>query len=137
MKVFFNASVILAGARSPGGASGELLKRVKHREIAGVISELIVEEAIRHADRAGVGKVKMEKIAVETFSLVASAPEVGRVKNYQDKVLDPDDAHVLASAVSEKCEILVSLDKKHLLVLGGKIKGLKILLPGQLLLRLK
>ncbi|TSC88147.1 MAG: Uncharacterized protein G01um101416_170 [Microgenomates group bacterium Gr01-1014_16] len=137
MKVFFNASVILAGVRSPSGASGELLKRVKAGEIKGVISELIVNEVARHADKAGFGRSEMERKIEEIFILISEAPEAEAVKKYQSKVLDPDDSHVLASAMREKCQILVTLDKKHLLVLARKMKDIQIFSPGQYLMTLR
>ena len=52
---------------------------------------------------------------------------------YQRIVIDPGDAHVLATYNQEQCDVLVTLDKKHLLVLQGKVKGMQILTPGEFL----
>ncbi len=133
MKVLFNASVILAGLYSINGASGELLKMVERREIQGVISELIFNEAVRHADKIGLNQEEMVQKVWKVFKNITQSPELVLVEKYLKKVIDGGDAHVLASADREKCNILVTLDKKHLLVLKGKIRGLTILSPGELL----
>lgn len=48
-------------------------------------------------------------------------------------VIDAGDAHVLASCRETKAQFLVTLDKKHLLILGKKIKWTKIVSPGELI----
>ena len=131
-RVLFNASVILAGLYSPSGASGVLLALVKKRKIDGIISEIIFSEVIRHADKIGKGRLQSEKKIIDIFGEVVSPPGVPSVEKYYDAVTDRGDAHVLACYDEEKCDILVTLDKKHLLVLQGKIKGFQILSPGQL-----
>jgi len=42
--VLFNASVVLAGLKSPQGGSGELLLWSKQKKIQGLISEAILDE---------------------------------------------------------------------------------------------
>lgn len=53
---------------------------------------------------------------------------------YKEKVRDYDDAHVLASCDELESNYLVTLDKKHLLAISGKIKDFKIVSPAQLIL---
>lgn len=48
-------------------------------------------------------------------------------------MIDEGDAHVLATCFENGISCLVTLDKKHLLVLKGKVKGLTILTPGELI----
>lgn len=136
-KVLFNASVVLAGIKSPAGASGVLLDMAGKRQVAGVVSELILSEVMRHVGKLGLSGNEVEKKVLETFAYIMQAPQVKIVDKYLGKVIDDGDAHILASAEAEECEVLVTLDKKHLLVLAGKISGLEILSPGQLLQRLK
>lgn len=132
LKVLFNASVILAGMKSSDGASGELIRWVRSRKMNGVISELILEEAVRHADKIGLSTEEMRSKSKSTFE-ISSAPDEEIVETYKRVVIDFGDAHVLAAAVSEKCSVLVTLDKKHLLVLKGKVRGVQILSPGELI----
>lgn len=49
------------------------------------------------------------------------------------KVIDEGDAHVLATCKEQNIKYLVTLDQKHLLILKGKINGLNILTPGELI----
>ena len=60
-KVFFNASVILAGLRSPGGGSGKIIGWVKNGKIDGVISEVIVDEVIRRCSKIGSKEFRTDK----------------------------------------------------------------------------
>lgn len=133
LKVLFNASVILSGLKSPKGGSGKLLQFVKLGKIDGKISEVIYDEILKHHQKLGISKIKVEKKSTELFKKLIYRPKEEFVNFYKKKVIDDGDAHVLATCDEEKIKYLVTLDKKHLLVLKGKIKGLNILTPGELI----
>lgn len=134
MKILFNASVVLAGAKSRSGASGVLLSLVKKGRINGIITELIFDEIIKHARKLGFTAGEMREMVINNFSThIVEAPAETEVRKFASKVLDADDAHILASYVQNNCDVLVTLDKKHLLVLKGKIKGVQIFSPGDLI----
>lgn len=122
--VFFNASVILAGLHSPIGGSAKLLTLLKQKQIVGVISEIICDETLRHTTSTHVFRL---------FPMILSAPTRDAVEKHSKMVIDPGDAHVLASAHESKADYLVTLDKKHLLVLQKTIKWVKIVSPKELL----
>jgi len=132
-KVFFNASVVLAGLRSPAGGSARLLFLSKKQKITGIISEIILDEVIRHASKIGLKKSRTDLLAKSIFKHIEKAPNPVTVKKCQKLVIDPGDAHVLASCQEVKTRFLVTLDKKHLLILRKKIKWVKIVSPGELL----
>jgi len=136
-KVFFNASVILAGLRSPAGGSGKLLNWSLNQKINGVISEIIVDEAIRHADKIGVKPAHLQLTLKTIFSQIQTAPAKKNVIKFNKIVIDPGDAHILASCYEIKPDFLVTLDKKHLLILQNKIKWMKIVSPGELITKLE
>lgn len=131
--VLFNASVVLAGLKSPSGGSGKLLRWVKQSKIKGIISETIYDEILRNAERVGFRKAQVEESINDTFTQVSQAPNEKIVEQFKEKVLDLGDAHVLASAKEKEVQFLVTLDKKHLLVLKDKIKTFKIVTPGELI----
>lgn len=133
LRVLFNASVILAGVRSLSGASGTLLRMVEKEAVTGVVSELIFDEAARHADKIGMSRIQMEERVWQIFGDIGSAPTEESVTIQKKFVIDPGDAHILATYNQERCDVLVTLDKKHLLVLQGKVRGMQILSPGQFL----
>lgn len=132
-KVLFNASIVLSGINSPKGGSAVLLNLVKNKKLNGVISEIIFDEILRHSSKFDLTKEEISNLCLGMFSVVSSAPSEKDVKKYFKTVIDEGDAHVLASCDKEKVDFLVTLDKKHLLILKGKIKDLKIVTPGELI----
>lgn len=131
--VFFNPSVVLAGLASPTGASAEILKRVKRGKITGAISEIILDEVTRRSDKIGISSQKVQKQTLSIFRFPHPAPNKSTVAKYGSIVADYGDAHVLASAAETAADFLVSLDKKHILILQDKIKQFKIVSPGKLI----
>ena len=132
-RVFFNASVILSGLHSPTGGSAKLLLFVKRGQIQGVISEIVFNEVLKHKSKINHDEAKIRKFFSESGLLIVKAPEKERVYQYQSLVSDLGDAHLLTSSIKGKCEFLVSLDKKHILNLKGKVKKIKIVCPKELL----
>lgn len=131
-KVFFNASVILAGLASPGGGSAKLLGWSQQKRFRGIISEIIADEVMRRASKLGIGTAQAITMLYRGFAVVMPPPIVDLVDRYKSMVIDHGDAHVLAS-VWAKSDFLVSLDKKHILSLKTKIKTVKIVSPGELI----
>lgn len=131
--VFFNASVILAGLGSPKGGSGKLLKWVKQKKIIGLISEIILDEAIRHAKKINLTEKKVKNKILAIFKMVIPPPEKSDVQIFKEIVIDYGDAHLLASCQEEKVDFLVTLDKRHVLILKEKIKKFKIVSPKTLI----
>lgn len=132
-KVFFNASVILAGIASPNGGSAKLLTFVKQKRIRGLISEIVLDEILRHANKIHRERAVLEKLVFNIFRDIATAPTEAHVKMQTKFVTDEGDAHVLASYHETNSDFLVTLDKKHLLILQHKIKGVNIVSPKELI----
>ena len=137
MKVLFNASVILSGLYSPNGGSAKVLKYVRDKKITGVISEVVFDEVLKHADKMNLSKEYLSRSCLEIFGKINNAPSQKLTDKYSKLVLDFGDRHVLASAEEHKVKYLLTLDKKHLLVLNGKIKNLIILKPEDFIRKFK
>ncbi len=134
-KVFFNASVILAGLRSPSGGSAKLLDWVKKGKVEGFISEVVLDEVLKHVVKVGLTeKLVMEKLKVVAMKIAPAPEKVGN--KYFGMVKDLGDIHLFVSAEFLKVDYLVSLDKKHVLSLVGKIKKFGIVSPGELIEKL-
>lgn len=130
--VFFNASVVLAGLKSPHGGSGELLRLVKSKKIRGQISEVVLDEVTRHLIELGLDQREtLAKLAV-IFGNFYPAPK-SFAERFSKIVVDFGDAHLLASARENRAKYLVSLDKKHILSLKGQIKRPQIVSPAELI----
>lgn len=135
MRVLFNASVVLAGLRSKNGASGELLRLTQSGQIEGLISQTIFDEIMRHCEKLELDPKFVSNQVLNIFAKnITKAPREDIVEKYFSRVTDPGDAHVLATFEEEHCGVLITLDKKHLLVLQGKIKGINIYSPGEFLI---
>jgi putative PIN family toxin of toxin-antitoxin system len=130
--VFFNASVILAGLKSPNGGSAKLLNWVKENKIIGIISEIVIEEVLKNTNKIFLTKEKALKLISQIF-LIVKSPNKKYFSVFKDIVLDEGDIHLLVSAKNVKANFLVSLDKKHILSLKNKIKDFKIVSPKELI----
>ncbi len=131
--VFFNASVILSGIRSSSGASAKLLRFAKQKRITGLISEIILDETLRHADKIGFSSSAISTVVTRIFVPIYPPPNNIAVRTYTAQVIDSGDAHVLASSRELDADYLVTLDKRHLLVLQDTIKWIKIVSPKELI----
>lgn len=131
--VFFNASVILAGLASPSGGSAKLLAWMQQRKITGIVSEIVLDEVTRKSTRVGITPSVAKKKLIEFHPQFLLAPAALAIKKFEKVVVDAGDAHVLASADQAKTDYLVTLDRKHLLVLTGKMKAFRIVSPKQLI----
>jgi len=130
-KVFFNASVILAGLKSPKGGSGKLISLAGEKKIRGFISEIVFDEVKSHAGKVGFSRFEI-KSEVDKTMLIGKYPPRLKTK-YRRLVKDEGDIHLFTSSEQLGVDYLVSLDKKHVLALSGKIRGFKIVSPGELL----
>ena len=119
--------------RSPKGGSGKLLELVRTGKIDGKISEIVFDEVLRHSGKLGLNPVSAAIKNTQIFKGILPAPDESTVKKCKKLVIDEGDAHILASCKEGKIKYLVTLDKKHLLVLNSKIKGLNIITPGGLI----
>lgn len=131
--VLLNASVILAGIKSPSGGSGKLLIWSKQKKIDGLASEIIFDEALRNGLRIGVEPGRIAQIIQKMGITICPAPQLSAVDNFKNVIIDFGDAHVLASAKENRVDFLVTLDKKHLLILQKDIKQFQIVSPGELI----
>lgn len=134
-RAFLNASVILAGLYSPSGASARILTLIKSGEINGCISEVVLQEALRHANKVKMTANEVEKAIMKYKIEIRPAPQK-LVKRYEKISIDPGDIHLFTSAQNENCQYLVSLDKKHVLALVSLVKEFRIVSPGELLKKL-
>lgn len=134
--IFFNASVILAGLKSPKGASASILYLVQKRKAKGIISEIVIDEVLRHVKKMELDQIIVNKTIHDFFKIV-KAPDEIVVNKFKKIIIDLGDAHILASAFETQTHFLVTLDKKHLLVLKDRVRKFNIVSPGDLVNRIK
>jgi|SRR3989344_6259442 len=136
MRVFFDASVIIAALLSPNGGSSQLLKYIKLGKIVGITSQTVIEEILEEDKFIRIKKSQreIEQFIVDNRLIVRKPITIGEIEPYQGLV-DIEDAHLIAGANLTRCRHLVTLDKKHLLRadVQKRFLPLKIVSPGQLL----
>lgn len=139
MKVFFNASVIIAAMLSSTGGSSLLFEYIKISKIMGVTSQIVIDEILGE-DK--FKKLKRSRNTIEQFIAGSGLLVRERITNFDivpyQEMVDIEDAHLIAGANLTKCEYLVTLDKKHLLNEGirEQFLPLKIVSPKELIILL-
>lgn len=139
MRVFFDASVIIAALLSPSGGSSELLKYIRLGKIVGITTQTVIEEILEEDkfQRIKKSQKEIEHFIARSRLIVRKPITTDDIEPYQGLV-DIEDAHLIAGANLTRCRHLVTLDKKHLLRpdIQKKFLPLKIISPGQLLTEL-
>jgi len=116
MRVFFDASVIIAALLSPTGGSAQIFNFMKAGLIKGVASQTVIQEVLEEDKPQKIKKSKeeIEQFIAQSGIVVRKPVTVDEIVPYQNLV-DVEDAHLIAGANLTKCQFLVTLDKKHLL----------------------
>lgn len=130
-KVFLDTSVLLSGLNSPFGASGFIISLFKLEKIIIVISPEVVSEAERTI------KAKFPLLKIPLFDFLTAKPLITRRLTLKEiksayKIINSEDAPILAGAIKAKVDFLITLDKKFQELVKNKVK-LKILSPGKFL----
>ncbi len=136
MRVYFDASVIIAALLSKTGGSSLLVKYIKQCRITGVTSQTVVDEVLEEEvmKRIKKSKKKIEHFIAQSKLAVRESITAEEITPYKDQV-DVKDAHLIAGANLTKCSHLVTLDKKHLLRedIQKRFLPLRIVSPKELL----
>jgi len=139
IKVFFDASVILAAIISSKGASFELLKYASQKLIMAITSKTVVNEVLANLYKIeDFNERDLDTFIVNNKIIVRKAVGRSEIKQFVDVVFQKD-AHVLAGALLTNSDYLVSLDRKHIVKneVKKKIEEIKIVLPKELLAKLR
>lgn len=133
LTVFLDTSVVLAGLASPNGGSGIILEGGARSTFKLIVTDLIIEEGLRRIRKLKVDESLLKQLVIKNVINVIGSPADELVDRFSDLTPDPDDAHVLAGAVLAKADVLVSLDKKHILIPGviKTLEPIKVLSPKQ------
>ena len=114
MKVFIDASVIIAGILSPNGGSAILFQYIKQDLVVELTSQTAIDEVLEHTKKIKKNKEEIGEFIAQSAVIVRKRIEKETIRPYSDLV-DKEDAYLIAGAILTKCTHLVTLDKKHLL----------------------
>lgn len=137
MRVYFDASVIIAALLSPTGGSALLLEYVKKGKISGITSQTAIAEILDKTDKLNKSRRQINYFIAESGLIIRKSITQKEIEPYRNKV-DIEDAHLIAGANLTKSTHLVTLDKKHLLRedVQNKFLPLRIVSPKELLLKM-
>lgn len=139
LKVFLDANIFFAGAKSPNGGSGFILELAKKNQI----EVITVPQALLEAKRNIRKKLGLRYLLDHYQNLLEIKPKIQSIKfiTLQDierfqKIVPMKDIPILIGAISSGVRFLITLDRKHFLG-NEKLKelklSLKIMNPGDFL----
>lgn len=135
MRVVIDTDVIVAGMRSPGGASAEVLRRVLTGRIKLVasVATIIEYEAVatrpQHLAAAGIGVVEVLTVI---DALAATAVQVQPHYRYRPLLRDANDEMILEAAINGAAGVIVTFNRRDFKAVPDSF-GIEIMLPADLL----
>lgn len=115
-KVFIDSSVLVAAVGSPSGGSARVLRLAKGDKIKLCVTlEVLRETRLNIAEK--FSREKLVRFLMEVkFAKIKIVPEPTEKEiSRWEPLTVPKDTHVLAGAIKAKADVLVSLDKQHIL----------------------
>jgi len=133
VKIFLDASVLVAASASVTGASAYVLHLSRQKKIKTFVSPDVIGEATKNVNlKLGeTGKHRLKTYLNLAHLVLVDNPKPELVA-LCESVIHVKDAPILAAALNAKVGILLSLDRKHFFT--AKVidysKPMKILTPG-------
>lgn len=121
MRIFFDANVLFSASNDESAISVLVANALKEHE--GVTSDFALEEAKRNVQRKRPEWTDGLKSLRESLQIVPSV-----VFDLEDEIEDKDKP-ILCTAISDKCDLLVTGDKKHFGHLYGKTIDSVLVIP--------
>jgi predicted nucleic acid-binding protein len=133
--LFFDASVLVAGAHSPRGGSALLLEACKLGGFTAQSSYLVILEALHTLNR-DFPERSQRRFAAYLGAIhwdILPVPSKEELDRYAP-LIDSKDLHVLAAAVAGESQFLLTLDRRHILAAAQAVQAaglpIDILRPG-------
>lgn len=134
VKIYFDASVIIAALLSPVGGSAKLIQFARLGVITGITSQTAIEEIEEHALKIDKTLTEIRQFIKDNSIVVRKKISKAEEEPYQGLV-EEEDIHIVAGAKLTACDYLVTLNKKHLLKdeIRKIVKPLKVVSPKEYL----
>ena len=113
-RIFIDSSVFFSAAYSDSGHSRNLLLMAANEEITIVVSDLVIEETRRNLSDFSPGKLPFFEQILDAIPFEYVRPTKREVVA-ATKFVVLKDAPIVAAAKKANVDLLVTLDKKHLL----------------------
>ena len=113
-RIFIDSSVLFSAANSARGHSRDLMLLSAGREVNLILSNFVLEETVRNLSQ--LKRPPLEELEDLLENANIEIVEIDRQAVLEaGKLIVIKDAPIIAAAKSSKVEMLVSLDKKHIL----------------------
>jgi putative PIN family toxin of toxin-antitoxin system len=139
MKVVLDTDVIVAGMRSPSGASAAILRRARQGRVTLLVSvplameyEAVCSEA-EHRLAAGLSEREVE---IFLDAIVAMAEPVETHFLWRPQLRDPSDEMVLEAAVNGRADLLVTFNVRDFGAVPSRF-GIEVMIPRDALERIR
>ncbi|MXX79298.1 MAG: putative toxin-antitoxin system toxin component, PIN family [Gemmatimonadales bacterium] len=139
MRLVLDTNVIVAGLRSPLGASADLLDRALGREFTLLLSVALVleyESICKAPTQRIVAGLKESEVEVIMSALCAVAEPVRSRFLWRPQLRDPADEMVLEAAINGSADALVTFNRRDFGDAAERF-GMKLLSPRQALQRIR
>lgn len=118
MRIFVDACCLYPAIRSPGGGSAKIILDAKEYGFVILLTPMVLEETKVHVikdlgKKAFAWLTNILKSSPDQWELIED-PTPAELKRWK-KTTVKKDIHVLAGAIKGKADVLVTLDRQHLL----------------------
>jgi predicted nucleic acid-binding protein len=129
-RLFIDSSVLFSAAYSSRGHARDLIIMAAREEVILVVSPLVLEETRRNLGESAPETVGLFDLLVQTIPFEIVQPTKEEVLEAA-RVVVLKDAPILAAAKTSRVDLLVTLDRKHLLDKPMLVQylGVKIVTP--------
>ncbi|MBF0410111.1 MAG: PIN domain-containing protein [Candidatus Riflebacteria bacterium] len=116
LRLFLDACVLVTAANSPEGGSARILNIASEGKVKILATRMVMHEAkVNIIDLLGRSLWVWFYRIVAPLHVSLSDPPGKKEKADWLKITSAEDAHVLAAAIKGKADILISLDRRHIL----------------------
>lgn len=139
MRLVLDTDVVIAGLRSPTGASAELLRMARRSELTLLISvPLFIEYEAKCMEEGHLAAAGLTTKEGQVFldALTVFAKPVSIHFTWRPQLSDPADEMVLETAINGQANALVTFNQRHFGRAPGDF-GIALLLPSEALRKLK
>lgn len=139
MRLVIDTDVVVAGLRSPEGASAALLVLLLERQATMLLTTSLAveyEATCLRADHLAAAKLNKTDALVLLDAIIDVIEPIEVYYQWRPQLLDADDDMVLEAAVNGRADAIVTFNRKDYGAVPSGF-GIEILSPGEALRRLR
>lgn len=139
MRVVLDTDAVVAGMRSPSGASAALIRAARQGRVTLLVSVPLAieyESVCRRAEHRIAAGLSDRQVDVFLDAVLAMAEPVETHFLWRPQLRDPNDEMVLEAAVNGRADVLVTFNRRDFGTAPEQF-GVAVLLPREALGRIK